>query len=101
MACEEKDTPDIIERFFIERLNFKEPPANQKNIMKFDTLLRRAHHKLRSKNRSEPEPVTTVVEADKDEDDKEASDGLYTDDEECSSLESELDEEQRKFYAFL
>lgn len=49
MVCEENDTPDIIERFFIERLNFKEPAANMKNIMKFDILLRKAHHKAKSK----------------------------------------------------
>ena len=68
MVCEEKDTPEIIERFFVERLNFKEPEESMKNIMKFDMLLRNAHKKSKKKN-SEPEPVLVPYKEDPDEED--------------------------------
>lgn len=87
MVCEEKDTPDIIERFFIERLNFREPEANMKNIMKFDSLLRSQYKK--SKGKCDPQAVLTPYKEDPLDDEGE----FYTDDDECSSLESELDEE--------
>jgi len=98
MVCEEKDTPEIIERFFLERLFFKEPEENMKNIMKFDMLLRTAHKKSKNKNKCDPEPVLVAYKEDPEEED---ADEFYTDDEECSSLESEMDEEQRKFQEFL
>ena len=49
---------------------------------------------------SVPEEVTVARKTEEEE--EEESDGeFYTDDEECSSVESELDEEQRKFQLFL
>ena len=92
MVCEEKDTPDIIERFFLERLNFKEPEVNMKNIMKFDVLLRSQYKKSKnSKMNNEPQAVLAPYKEDGMDSDGEGE--FYTDDEECSSLESELDEE--------
>lgn len=67
--------------------------------MSFDVLLKKAVAKMKKqKHEIEPEPVTTtVVENEVGSDDEE----IYTDDEECSSIESEPDEEHRKFKAFL
>ena len=59
--------------------------------MKFDALMRKAYNKAQTKQKSKPEPVYTkeVVQ----EDGESSYEELYTDDEECDSLESELDEE--------
>lgn len=67
--------------------------------MSFDTLLKKSVAKMRKqKHEIEPEAVTTTVV---DEDAGSGSEEIYTDDEECSSIESEPDEEHRKFKAFL
>jgi len=69
-----------------------------KNIMNFDSLLKRAELKMKKKKQElEPEPVITKVT---DEEEGSGSE-FYTDDEECDSIESEPDEEHRKFKAFL
>jgi|TARA_B110000285_G_C15029467_1_gene565918 hypothetical protein len=49
-------------------------------------------HEVEKGNELEPEPVNCKVEEE---------DEFYTDDEECDSIESEPDEEHRKFKQFL
>lgn len=95
---ETPETPDLIEAFFTERLRFTPVPEEKKNILGFDKLLNRNLQKWRKKKvELEPEAVTTEVVQDQDGSGSE----FYTDDEECSSVESEPDEEHRKFKAFL
>jgi len=94
----EPATEELIETFFKERLDFKEVPEEMKNIMNFDSLLKRAELKMKKKKQElEPEPVITKII---DEEEGSGSE-FYTDDEECDSIESEPDEEHRKFKAFL
>ena len=79
MENKEPATEELIETFFKERLDFKEVPEEMKNIMNFDSLLKRAELKMKKKKQElEPEPVITKVI---DEEEGSGSE-FYTDDEE-------------------
>jgi len=91
MTCEADTVAGVIECFFVEKLTFKEPPENHRNIMKFDGMMRKAHHRAKQSKKSIPEPVYTEVR--QIQDGESSYEEFYTDDEECESLDSDLDDE--------